>query len=258
MRPEPNTRLDPYRRSHPPASRQKETAMDTATSTTDPTGLLLSEKLDGVQGRWDSTTLRTREGHTVHAPAAWLATLPPTPCCGEIWLGRGRFDQVSGLVGSALVHAPADPATWRDVQFRPFPGQGIPGDIAEEPCTGPAHLAARLADVLALGGEGLVLRQPGTAALAGLKVKPIADADATVTGYAPGAGRYTGQVGALIVRLSDGRTTKLGAGLTDADRRCPPPIGATVKYAFNGLTGTGLPRFARYLSTRADAPATAA
>ncbi|HVU82071.1 MAG TPA: DNA ligase, partial [Rhodanobacteraceae bacterium] len=43
-------------------------------------------------------------------------------------------------------------------------------------------------------------------------------------------------------------------GFSDADRADPPPIGSWISYRFNGVTATGLPRFARFMRRRPDGP----
>ena len=58
--------------------------------------------------------------------------------------------------------------------------------------------------------------------------------------------------GALEVESADGRRFRLGSGLSEADRAEPPPIGSWVTYRYNGLTSTGLPRFARFLRVRVE------
>jgi len=61
-------------------------------------------------------------------------------------------------------------------------------------------------------------------------------------------------MGALEVALENGRRFRIGTGFSDADRRIPPPIGATVTFRYRGFTATGLPRFASYLRVRNDEP----
>src|SRR5690606_22740160 len=61
----------------------------------------VSEKLDGVRGYWDGQTLRFRSGSPIRAPAWFVAGLPATAIDGELWLGRQRFDEVSGLLRQA-------------------------------------------------------------------------------------------------------------------------------------------------------------
>jgi DNA ligase 1 len=70
----------------------------TASDDVDPLPYLISEKLDGVRAHWDGTMLRFRSGNRVNAPAWFIAKLPQQSLDGELWLGRGRFEQLSGLV----------------------------------------------------------------------------------------------------------------------------------------------------------------
>jgi len=58
----------------------------------------VSEKLDGVRGHWDGETLYTREGNFIDPPTWFTAGWPDVPMDGELWIGRGSFDEVSGIV----------------------------------------------------------------------------------------------------------------------------------------------------------------
>src|SRR5690606_22440129 len=82
----------------------------------------ISEKLDGVRGRWDGRRLWTRGGLPVDAPVWFTAGWPDQPMDGELWLGRGRFEAISGLVRSPA----GGDAAWREVRFLVFdlPGHG--------------------------------------------------------------------------------------------------------------------------------------
>ena len=60
-------------------------------------GWLVSEKLDGVRARWDGRQLLTRAGNRIEAPAWFTAGWPTRPIEGELWIGRGKFQQVSDL-----------------------------------------------------------------------------------------------------------------------------------------------------------------
>ena len=75
----------------------------------DPAGFLVSEKLDGVRALWDGRSLRFRSGLAVAAPVWFTERLPPEPLDGELWLARGRFEALSGIVRRAR---PGD-ADWR-------------------------------------------------------------------------------------------------------------------------------------------------
>lgn len=62
----------------------------------DPTGWWMSEKLDGVRAWWDGKTFVSRQGNRYLAPDWFTAALPAHPLDGELFAGRGRFqDTVS-------------------------------------------------------------------------------------------------------------------------------------------------------------------
>jgi DNA ligase-1 len=242
----------------------------------DPAGWLVSEKLDGVRALWDGAVLRFRGGAPVAAPAWFLQRLPKQPLDGELWLSRGRFDALSGLVRRGS----PDDAAWREVRYMVFEWPGGPGTFAERaaalarlaqatawpqfqavPQSAMASreaLRQRLDDVVRAGGEGLMLHRADASYVTGrsrvlLKLKPVHDADAVVVGHVPGRGRHAGRLGALQLRRDDGITFQLGTGLSDAQRDAPPPLGSTVTYTYRGLTSQGVPRFASFLRVRPDA-----
>lgn len=240
------------------------------TDVVDPASYLVSEKYDGVRGVWDGRTLRFRSGRVVPAPAWFTARLPQEPLDGELWLGRGRFDELSGLVRKDV---PVD-ADWRQVRYMVFELPGAerafevrarriaeivrqaawPQLVAVEhtPVADRAGLQRRLNVTLAQGGEGLVLHLASAAYRTGrsdvmLKLKPSLDTEATVVAHHPGQGKYEGMLGALEVRTSQGRHFLIGSGLSDGQRRDPPAVGSVVTYRYRDLTSTGLPRFASFL-----------
>jgi DNA ligase 1 len=111
-----------------------------------------------------------------------------------------------------------------------------------------------------LGGEGLMLRQPGSKYVAGrsatlLKVKTFHDAEAVVVGHQAGAGIHKGRMGALLVRLPDGTNFAIGTGFSDRERENPPGIGATVTFRYQELSDAGVPRFPSWVGVRHDAAA---
>lgn len=237
----------------------------------------VSEKLDGVRGYWDGEILRTRGGQHVNSPAWFTVGWPKVPLDGELWIGRGRFDEVSGIVRAMA----SDDAAWRKVRFMVFDLPAHPGPfevrlmsmrsvlgqagvpwlqpIAQVRLKDSTELDVRLAEVIAAGGEGLMLHHREAYYRTGrsdhlLKYKPYQDAEARVVGHASGKGKYAGMLGALIVERPDGLRFRLGSGFTDAERADPPPLGSWVTYRYNGQTRNGVPRFARFLRIRHDPP----
>jgi DNA ligase-1 len=78
-----------------------------------------------------------------------------------------------------------------------------------------------LVEVIAKGGEGVMLRDPeskyeGKRSDKLLKVKKFDDAEATVIGHEKGTGRCSGMLGALRVKDDHGIFFKIGSGFNDA------------------------------------------
>jgi len=206
----------------------------------DPRGWLVSEKFDGARAWWDGRTLRFRSGIVIHAPAWFTAGLPAAPLDGELWLGRGCFEDLSGIVRRRQ----PDEAAWRDLIYLVFDLPGAPGPFAQR--------AQQLQRIVAQAGmPGLVaVEQAEAASRAELVRRLEAVVEAVVIGHQPGRGRLEGWVGALRVRDDEGREFLLGTGLGDAQRRHPPGVGTVVTYTYQGRTGGGLPRFASFLRVR--------
>jgi DNA ligase-1 len=76
----------------------------------------VSEKYDGVRAFWDGKRLISRQGNEYLAPPWFVANFPNTPLDGELWLGRGLFDRLSGIVRK---HKPID-SEWQKVRYMAF------------------------------------------------------------------------------------------------------------------------------------------
>ena len=222
---------------------------------------------------WAARQLRFRSGLPVPAPPWFTAALPAVPLDGELWLGHGGFEALSGLVRRS---AP-DEAGWRRLRYMVF---DLPGDngsfaarhlklqrllanpvlpqrvaVAQLRLGDRAALRRLLAATVRAGGEGLMLHRADALWQAGrsaalLKLKPFHDAEALVIGHLPGRGRHAGRLGALRLRTPAGAEFSLGTGFSDVQREQPPALGSWVSYTHQGHTGTGLPRFARFLRQR--------
>jgi DNA ligase-1 len=104
-------------------------------------GMLASEKLDGVRAFWDggvsrgmiasdvpwanthkdkkehiATGLWSRKGKVIHAPRGWLDLLPKMPLDGELWMGRGMFQETC----SAVRKESPNNADWEMIQYKVF------------------------------------------------------------------------------------------------------------------------------------------
>jgi DNA ligase-1 len=237
----------------------------------------MSEKLDGVRAYWDGKQFLSRQGNLYHAPAWFIEGLPSVPLDGELWIGRKAFQRTVSIVRRQDKND-----LWNQIRFLIFDAPNASGGFEDRldflrdtlvkldlkfaqshehtRCKNLEDLRAELARVEALGGEGLMLRQPGSKYVAGrsstlLKVKTFRDAEALVTGHQPGEGRHKGRLGALLVRLPDGTQFAIGTGFTDRERSNPPAPGATVTFRYQELSEGGVPRFPSYVGVRADAKA---
>lgn len=241
-----------------------------AAADVDPQGYMVSEKYDGVRAYWDGRGLRFRSGAPIAAPRWFLQRLPALPLDGELWLGRGRFDAVSGLLRRSHAN---DDATWHALRYMVFELPSAAGSFFErarrihtlaaaqgwqqlvavdqQAISSRTALRRRLDAVVAGGGEGLVLHRGDAPYLSGrsaamLKLKPQFDAEAEVLAQVAGQGRHAGRMGALRVRTAQGVIFMLGSGFSDAQRDDPPPVGSRVTFRYRGLTPAGVPRFASF------------
>jgi len=253
----------------------------------DVAGWWASEKLDGVRAYWNGRDLISRDGTVFSAPEWWTALLPDDiELDGELYMGRGRFDEASGVV-----RRESDPDAWMQVDYyvfdtphvrKPFEerqdyldqvvmGVTMAGDDlnAFHPLVSVPHVQVSdtdeardlAADYIDQGGEGIILRKPGSA-YAGrrsgdmLKVKGYLDSEAVVTGVVPGKGKHEGRMGALEVRDDvTGASYRVGTGFSDVERNHAAklfPPGTLITVAFMERTKSGKPRHPRFLRIRSD------
>ncbi|MGB5054009.1 MAG: DNA ligase [Nitrospirales bacterium] len=236
----------------------------------------VSEKLDGVRARWDGTHLISRGGNVFAAPEWFTTGLPAMPLDGELWMGRGRYEEVSSIVRTQQPHE-----GWRHVRFMIFdlPAHGgtfaqrviamnglktesvspYSGIIEQQRVGTEEDLLKWLHRVIDEGGEGLMLHRDTALYASGrsqdlLKLKLFTDAEATVIGYRPGKGQFSGLIGSLKVRTDSGIIFFIGSGLSHEQRRRPPPLQSRVTFRHQGLTENGIPRFPVFLRIRDEEP----
>ncbi|WP_448548989.1 DNA ligase [Thalassotalea fusca] len=233
----------------------------------------VSEKLDGMRAYWDGKSLYTRQGNPIFTPEWFIKNWPKTPMDGELWSQRNHFERIISCVRRKLI----EPLCWRRLAFYVFDiptsdkvfGQRIEHMKGLVEHASNPHLKMieqfRVADndslyalldfVVSHGGEGLMLHHEHARYHVGrsqhlLKLKPYQDAEAVVVKHIQGRGKYTGLLGAMLVRTPEGIEFKIGSGFSDQQRSEPPPIGAIITYKYVGKTARGVPRFASFLRIR--------
>ncbi|KAA8910105.1 DNA ligase/mRNA capping enzyme [Sphaerosporella brunnea] len=253
----------------------------------DPTNWHMSEKLDGVRAIWHGSkgTFLSREGNPFYAPPWFTKRLPRGNVMldGELFTERGGFQDCVSIVRTqnrpdrwkfSVTYQVFDCPSMKDSPFEDrykwlkdtFEGKGKilwVNVVEHEVCKSRKHLFEKLEEVCEQKGEGLMLRQPKSYYVQGrarslLKVKKFFDADAVVRAHEGGSGKNVGVCGALRVEMLDdngkptGKMFKIGTGLSDAQRRKPPKIGAVVIYRYQELSNSGNPRFPSFVGERAD------
>lgn len=241
----------------------------------DVTHFLVSEKYDGVRALWDGKSFVSRAGNPINAPKWFTKDLPKAPLDGELWLGHGQFEALSGAVRK---NTPID-EEWRGIKYMVFELPNAEGvfearanrivEIVKQAnithlkaanqfhVKNEAELNQLLKKTVTAGGEGLMLHRADALYVTGrsdvlLKLKLLYDAEAKVIGYIAGKGKYQGKMGAMLVEKTDGVRFKLGTGFSDAQRAKPPAIGNLVTYTYRDVTKKGKPKFASFLRERRE------
>ncbi|MGB0895417.1 MAG: DNA ligase [Parashewanella sp.] len=235
---------------------------------------LVSEKYDGVRGRWDGKQMWTRAGNKIELPLQFTQNFPMEVLDGELWIGRGKFEQVSALVRTKDTKY----IDWKNVRFMVFDVPEHQGSfvqryryalnkfggvsshlsvIKQTSVKDKAALEQWLTKIVAQGGEGLMLHKKTSLYRDGrnpdlMKMKLYSDAEAIVVKHLEGKGKFEGMMGALLVEMPSGKRFKIGSGFTNKDRQHPPKVGSVITYKYYGMTQKGTPRFASFLRIRSD------
>ena len=234
---------------------------------------LVSEKLDGLRAYWDGQNLISREGNIYNAPKWFTKDFPQETFEGELWIGRSKFEEVSGIVRNES----DDDQGWQKIQFMLFDmpkAQSIFVQrlkmmknlvekshskylkvIGQSKITDQKTLMKYLDEVVKNGGEGLMLRRADSLYKSTrnddlLKLKTFEDAEAKVLGIIEGKGKYQKMMGALLVENEQRIKFRIGGGFSDEIRKNPPAIGTIITYKYYGKTKDGKPRFSSFLRVR--------
>lgn len=133
----------------------------------------MSEKMDGIRAYWDGNKLYSKQGKEILAPSQFTKDFPKIALDGELWLGRGNYEQLVNTIQSN------EEEDWINIRYvifdlplsnEPYESRMnilktilVPSQvnfIEIEQCNGQQHLEERLQFILDAGGEGLMVRKP--------------------------------------------------------------------------------------------------
>lgn len=268
-------------------------------NTINPVGWWASEKFDGYRSIWTGESFVSRNGKPFIVPE-WFREIMPAGVAldGEFWMGRGGFSSC----GIFRKKNP-DEQEWlrQNVQYTVFDVPSLDKPFEErmayleklisERCEymktlklplkscpllftnqtkikSEKHLDDMFTDVVEKGGEGIMIREPGSfyegkRSKTLLKYKQFYDTECVITGYKPGQGKYSGKLGAFecnaSIRIASGETIQVPisvSGMVDEIRDnylITHPIGTVITVTYNELSKDNIPRHPRYLRKRDDA-----
>lgn len=129
--------------------------------------------MDGIRGYWNGSSLLTRHGKDISPPSSFTVGLPNISLDGELWMGRGTFDQLLSLVnakaetdwtriGYYVYDLPSSslPYEERQLELQRFNFPPNVYAVLSTRCRDQAHLEEYLEEILEKGGEGVILREP--------------------------------------------------------------------------------------------------
>lgn len=226
----------------------------------DPAGWWLSEKLDGVRAVWNGRALLSRNGNLLPAPASFTHALPrDTWLDGELWLGRGRFQETAAVVRRA------DHPGWSALRYRVFDAPKAAGGFEERlavcwrvlqgcavasvlpqvVCRGLADARNQCDAMTAAGGEGVCLRRPGSPYVEG-RSRDLR----RLKGAETDEGVVTGPCAKQLTLRWKGLEVTLGGTLPAELRATPPRVGMRVTFRYKGLFASGQPREPVFVGVR--------
>jgi len=234
------------------------------------TNWLMSEKLDGIRGYWDGKKLYTKNGNEIITPKHFTTNFPPFELDGELWSKRDDFEFLQNTVLDKT-----SSKDWKKITYNIFEVPNSNGNfntrlskakkwfekhpnknvhiIKQIVCKNEKHLLKYLDKIVALKGEGVIVKDPSKAYHTGrspyiLKVKKAYDMEGIVIGY--NYKKNTKTLKSLQLKLSNGVIFNLGGGLSDKQRLHPPTIGKMVTFKYYSFTKKGKPKFASFLRVR--------
>lgn len=244
-------------------------------------GWLISEKLDGVRCIFYMNKLKSRTGHTIHAPTWFIRDISDllsgtgiTMLDGELYTKRNDFQRICSIVKKET----PDDKEWRDIRYMVFDTPlenivfrerysrfaGFSSDYVEivkqYSISDMSSIRRYLDEISTNGGEGVMLRDPSSyyeqkRSKTLVKCKKFMDDDALILSVVPGKGKYSDAIGGFKV----GWVTRphiqfnVGTGLNDIIRHTKDKesfVGKIVKIKYYTTTDSGKPRFPVFIGFR--------
>ncbi len=230
---------------------------------------VMSEKLDGIRGYWDGDAFYTKGGKRLSPPLEFTQGFPPFGLDGELWTKRQDFENIQSQVLAVG-------SRWEGISYHIFEVPNAKGGflqrlkkarawfkihsnqnvkiIPQYHCPDKKSLNTYLEQIIAKGGEGVMIKNPNLPYTAGrtstmLKVKKAQDMEGIVVGI----NWHTDNkhLKSLILKLKNGVEFKLGNGFTKSQRLNPPSVGANVTFKYYGFSKYGKPKFASFIRVKA-------
>jgi len=230
----------------------------------------MSEKLDGIRGYWDGQAMFTKSGKELFPPDSFTKDFPPFALDGELWSKRQDFESIQSKVLKRN-------SNWKDISYNIFEVPHAQGNffsrtakaiawfkkhpnlnvniIPQLTCQGSEHLNQYLDEIIAKGGEGVMVKNPYLNYIAGrtstlLKVKKAHDMEGKI--IAINFKDSSKKMKSLLLELANGIHFKLGNGFSDTQRDNPPTVGCFVTFKYYGFTKYSKPKFASFIRSREE------
>lgn len=226
-------------------------------------GWLMSEKLDGVRAIWTGEMFVSRNGNTFEVPEWFKSSMPKVCLDGELWMGRGRFQETVGIVRSKK---PQDPR-WHQIKFHVFDAPEFDGVFCDRlkycaellesnpvavvvphsRCGSVIDLHLLCSQIVSDGAEGLMVRDPQSKYIPRrsdrlLKYKLTNSDEGQLVAI-------TGKMKSILISWR-GMLVNIGTGFDSLTRKNPPAIGSIVTFEYRGFTDSGLPRSPSFVTVR--------
>jgi DNA ligase-1 len=253
----------------------------------DPTGYWMSEKRDGMKGRWVNGHLQTRSGKRLTDAPDWFLELFPKniDLDGELYFGRGTFEKTGSLRSTS--GRSISGRQWDNVEFHVFDvvdyrlcwieRQGILLKLSAEWTNehrfrlvqqrlikSKEEVERVFQRICNQGGEGIILADPWGIYEDGkveqiLKYKKCYDREAIIIGYNTDDSGL--RMASFLVRpYKNGKINKkidfnIGTGLKKKQRyhfKKKYPIGTVVTYTYELMGKNGKPRTPVFKGVRSD------